>query len=55
MAFKEKRLVLAPDWYHKTNKRQYTLDEVRNMFGVQYSAQSAGTNDDENGLKKLSK
>lgn len=46
---------LAPDWYHKTNKRQYTLDEVRNMYGVQYSAQSAGTNDDENGLKKLSK
>lgn len=46
---------LPPDWYHKTNKRQYTLDEVRNMFGVQYSAQSAGTNEDENGLKKLSK
>lgn len=46
---------LAPDWYRKTNKQQYTLDEVRHMFGVQYSAQSAGTNEDENGLKKLSK
>ena len=34
---------LAPDWYHKTNKRQYTLDEVRGMFGVQYSTPMIAT------------
>lgn len=47
---------LPPDWYRKHNKKQYTLDEVRNMFGVAYSAQSTGTADDDTtSAKRLSK
>lgn len=46
---------LAPDWYRKNNKQQYTLDEVRSMFGVQYAAQSTGSAEDENSYKQLSK
>lgn len=45
---------LAPDWYRKTNKKQYTLDEVRCMFGVQYSAESTGDADDSKPARKTS-
>ena len=37
----------APAGYRKYNKAQYNMDEIRNMYGVQYEATANGTTKEE--------
>lgn len=33
---------LAPEWYVKMSDKQYTMDEIRDMYGVRYEKDSEG-------------
>lgn len=34
---------LSPQGYHRKGKKQYSMDEIRDMYGVQYSAEGKGS------------
>lgn len=38
----KKMWYLAPPWYTKYNNRQYSMDEIRDMFGVRYEGIGKG-------------
>lgn len=42
----KKMWYLAPEWYVKYNRKKYTMDEIRGMYGVRYE-------DDGKGYKEI--
>lgn len=36
---------LSPEGYKRFGKKEYSMDEIRSMYGVQYASESAGLNE----------